>query len=89
MIVMWSGSILKDEAFENVFESLLKNSIQGGKIGDGEPTTSAGQGELAGATDPPKPNKIQEEEEEDKIVDAVTQRLKKHAAKRLVSINVW
>ena len=78
MIVMWSGSILKDEAFENVFESLLKNSIQGGKIGDGEPTTSAGQGELAGATDPPKPNKIEEEEEEDKIVDAVTQRLKKN-----------
>ena len=73
---MWSGSILKDEAFDKVFDSLLKNSIQGAKIGDGEAPVAQGQGTLAGGTEPPKPNEIEEEKKKQELVQAATQQLK-------------
>lgn len=76
MIIMWSGSILKDEAFDKVFDSLLKNSIQGAKIGDGEAPVAQGQGTLAGGTEPPKPNEIEEEKKKQELVQAATQQLK-------------
>ena len=72
---MWSGSILKDDPIEKVFEMLLKNagSIQGGKIGDGSTTISEGGGELAGSAEPPKPDDVEEKEKEKQIAQVVQQ----------------
>jgi len=72
---MWTGSILKDDPIEKVFEMLLKNagSIQGGKMGDGSTTISEGGGELAGSAEPPKPDDVEEKEKEKQIAQVFQQ----------------
>jgi hypothetical protein len=67
----WTGSILKDEEIENILRKA--GTISSPDIGDGSPTQSQGEGELAAPTAIPQPDAKQEEEEKKKIQDVVTQ----------------
>lgn len=67
----WTGSILKDEEIENILRKA--GTISSPDIGDGSPTQSQGEGELAAPTAIPQPDAKQQEEEKKKIQDVVTQ----------------
>lgn len=71
----WTGSILINEEIENILKAA---TISTPSMGDAPTSPSAGQGTLAGGVAPPKKDEAEEAEEEKKIVDAVTQRLKKN-----------
>lgn len=70
----WTGSILADDEIENILKAA---TISSPSMGDAPQTVSQGEGTLAGGVAPPNQNQAEEEEEKKKLVDAVTQRLKK------------
>ena len=70
----WTGSILADDEIDNILKAA---TISSPSMGDAPQTVSQGEGTLAGGVAPPNQNQAEEEEEKKKLVDAVTQRLKK------------